>query len=121
MRKIHSREHYSFVAEYLKHLTTLSTGSIVILVTFLEKVFAQPRWKALIIASLLCFMFSVIGSVVAYSMLLLPSTSIDDSKFEAASSESVANIWAVGILITWMGFLLGVICLTIFAIRNFIQ
>ena len=33
-------------SDYLKHLTTLSTGSILLIATFLEKLFSQPRWKA---------------------------------------------------------------------------
>ena len=30
--------------EYWKHLSTLSTGSIILLAAFLEKLFIQPRW-----------------------------------------------------------------------------
>jgi len=29
----------------MKHLTTLSTGSVLLLVTFLEKLFSSPRWR----------------------------------------------------------------------------
>ena len=32
----------------LKHLTTLCTGSIIILVAFLEKIFLNAEWKFLV-------------------------------------------------------------------------
>lgn len=47
----------------MKHLTTLNTGSILLLVTFLEKLFGNPRWKALIAVSLISFVASIVCSV----------------------------------------------------------
>jgi O-antigen/teichoic acid export membrane protein len=49
--------------ESMKHLTTLSTGSILLLVTFLEKLFSNPRWKALIAVTLVSFVVSIVCSV----------------------------------------------------------
>lgn len=36
----------------MKHLTTLNTGSVLLLVTFLEKLFSSPRWRVLVAVSL---------------------------------------------------------------------
>lgn len=47
----------------MKHLTTLNTGSILLLVTFLEKLFSNPQWKTLIAVSLICFVISIVCSV----------------------------------------------------------
>ncbi len=42
----------SFQVDYLKLLTTLSTGAILIIVAFLDKVFKSPQWVVLIAVSL---------------------------------------------------------------------
>jgi hypothetical protein len=47
-----------------KHLTTLCTGSILILVALLEKLLQNPRWKLLIVVSFGGFILSIIYSVV---------------------------------------------------------
>jgi hypothetical protein len=44
-------ERYKSIAEYLRHITALSTGSIVLISTFLEKLFPQPQWKCLEVIS----------------------------------------------------------------------
>lgn len=50
----------------IKHLTTLSTGSIVLLVAFLEKIFREEQhWRILIGAALICFILSIVGCVSA--------------------------------------------------------
>ncbi len=51
--------------DYFKHLTTLSTGSILVLVAFLEKVFSCPRGEVWALASIGCFALCVIGSLLA--------------------------------------------------------
>ena len=57
-------EHTKLFNDYIKHLNTLSTGSILLLVTFLEKIFTNPHYKWLVIVSLICFLLSVIGGVI---------------------------------------------------------
>ena len=52
--------------DYAKHLTTLSTGSIVLLTVFAEKVFPTPIWTALMAVS-------IMGSVLT---ILVESSSI---------------------------------------------
>lgn len=51
--------------DYFKHLTTLCTGLILILVAFLEKVFTEPQVIALAIISIVCFLVCVVGSLMA--------------------------------------------------------
>jgi hypothetical protein len=45
-----------------KHLTTLSTGAILINVALLEKLFTTPKWKILVGAAFLSFLISVVLS-----------------------------------------------------------
>jgi hypothetical protein len=108
----HLEFHKAFY-DYLKHLSTISTGSIVLLAAFLEKIFAQPRWKPLIGISVAGFLITVIASVIAYSLMVLnfPRPGIRNQKWEGD-----IVFWAV--LLTWLGFISGVTSLAIFIIRN---
>lgn len=51
--------------DYFKHLSTLSTGSILILVAFFEKVFSVPIGEAWIVVSVICFVLCIAGSLLA--------------------------------------------------------
>ncbi|HET6889661.1 MAG TPA: hypothetical protein VFH31_01050, partial [Pyrinomonadaceae bacterium] len=65
-------EQIKLLADYLKHTATLSTGSLVLLTIFLEKLFSKPRWKILVAFALGGFTLSLMGSVVAFQGLLQP-------------------------------------------------
>ena len=97
--------------EYLRHLTTLATGSIVLEIAFLDKAFPHPKWKAIAALSLIAFTSSVVGSVILYTMGLRHS--IGEWTGDVAQS---VGCWTL--FITWGGFLLGIISLTVFALRN---
>ena len=107
-------EYNSLQAEYIRHLSTLSTGSILLITIFLEKVFPRPRWKAFIAIALLGFLASVIGSIVTYSVLVAFP---EDEPPELVSKTAT---WGLGVM--WVGFLCGVLALAIFALKNlFVQ
>jgi len=98
--------------DYLKHLTTLSTGSILLEVAFLEKVFSHPKWKACAVISLLSFMISVMASIVVYWHSLMMT-------FSALGKTDIRRILLlVGLIFTFSGFVLGIVSLTVFAIAN---
>lgn len=101
--------------DYIKHLNTLSTGSILLLVTFLEKIFVNPSGKWLVIVSLICFLLSVIGGVALKTILTLLAYFGGD---EDNVSETVDNIRGIAIFLLWIGFLFGLISLAIFGIVN---
>ncbi|MEK6280133.1 MAG: hypothetical protein AABN95_07235 [Acidobacteriota bacterium] len=103
-------EHFTFVFDYLKHLTTLSTGAIVLQVAFLEKAFQHPRWKAFITISLLSFAASIIGSTVAHTLTL--------GSWSEGWDRGTLGINTVAVLATWVGFLVGILAFTVFAIKN---
>jgi hypothetical protein len=111
----HNVEFYKAYIEYLKHLTTLSTGSIILIATFLEKLFAQPIWKFAVFISLSGFMLSVLSSVIAYTLIVyfeFPGSPIEKSP------GWVVNLGGTGVLFTWIGFLIGILSLATFALRN---
>jgi len=100
--------------EYLKHLTTLSTGSIILITTFLERLFSKPLWKAAVIIALVGFMLSVLSSVVAYTVAVF----FDATKREPPSW--IGFLGGYGIVFTWLGFLVGILSLAVFSVRNFL-
>ena|SRR6266853_5873616 len=106
------REGFRLYHDTFKHLTTLSTGSILILVTFLDKLVKSPHWHALVPVSVLGFLFSVVTSVpvlFAYAGL----------SFQDPEVTRVAEKWGgPAVLAAVSGFLIGVAALAAFAIRN---
>ena|SRR5215210_487575 len=95
--------------DYLKHLATLSTGSILVMVTFLEKLFQKPEWKLLVSVSLVGFMLSVVMCILVQSADIL-----DIERKE----EWALNAIAYGLVLAWVGFLIGVLSLGVFALKN---
>jgi len=65
--------------DYFKHLTTLSTGVILIIVAFIEKVFTKPQMIPVAMISIFCFLVCVVGSLLALPLagnIVLYSTGI---------------------------------------------
>jgi hypothetical protein len=97
--------------DVFKHLTTLSTGSILILATFLESLFADPQWRVLIVVSLLSFVVSIVAAVL---MMFFQAGAVLQLREAANRAEHTS------FLITTGSFLLGIISFVVFAIRNFL-
>jgi hypothetical protein len=95
--------------DYLKHLTTLSTGSLVLIVGFVEKV-AQPKGKWIVGIALVSFLLCIIGSVVAMTANLETMHREEDVAFHRTG--------AIALLLAWFSFLTAVICLAVFGLKN---
>lgn len=101
--------------DYCKHMTTLSTGSIILLATFMEKLFANPCWKPLVVVSFIGFLLSVVSSVTQHTMYVLNGDAFARNVTDWRLT--VATIAMIGI---WIGFFVGVLSLGVFGIRNLI-
>jgi len=94
-----------------KHLATLSTGSILLLVTFLEKVFSQPEWKSLVVFAFIGFSLSIAGTLLMQVASLFHITTTEP--------ESIPTKFGIlAILLGFGGFSLGLLSLVAFAIKN---
>ena len=101
---------------YFKHLTTLSTGSIILIATFLEKLFKLPEWKGAVILSLVAFLICIFASTLAYTtMLFLEHPFVKKENLERAW---VKYIGGSGILFSWLVFFVGILSFTLFTIKN---
>lgn len=99
--------------DFFKHMTTLSTGSLLLLATLLEKFFKAPSWSALIGLTFVGFIGSLVCSLV---MMVLVSHYIATSGESEGAVDTVSNFGSIGAA----GFFMcGVASLVIFSLRNF--
>jgi flagellar biosynthesis protein FlhB len=94
-----------------KHLTTLNAGSILLITTFLEKLFVSPKWKGLVGVALGMFVISIIlcfrlMNTAAHFVMLM-----DIPPAEGRSTSLIAAICA-------FCFVWGLIFMAIFAMKN---
>ncbi len=75
-----NEESFKLGYDLFKHITTLSTGTLLILITFLEKLFQNPSWKFLVSVSFVSFIITIIFSIVI--MFFLTQEIADFGKLE---------------------------------------
>lgn len=104
--------------EAMKHLTTLSAGSIVLMVTFLERLFNTNReWIGLVGLALVCFVASIVCAVSSMTKqpivmtLLVVAKKMDDVEPQALRQHKIERI-------AFVTFLIGIISLVLFALKN---
>ena len=107
-----NQEGEKLVYDSMKHLTTLNTGSILLLVTFLEKLFSNPRWKALVAVSLISFVASIVCSV---SSMLQSANHVKHSGKFPRLETGVKTTFYYSALLT---FVVGLAVLVAFALKN---
>jgi hypothetical protein len=96
--------------EYLKFLITISTGSIVVLTSFLERLESQPELGYLIGIALSAFMLSIVAALIQYTMLLYTLGTV------ASITENIFG--GLIIAVVWGSFLIAIVSLTIFGLVN---
>jgi hypothetical protein len=100
-------------ADSFKHLTTIATGIIVIVATLLEKLFQHPAWKGLITVSFASLFVAILASLIAANYYI--GYMLNPSKYLRDSTKWVTVAFTG---LAWGSFLLGVLTLTVFAMRN---
>ena len=107
-------EIYRLEFEYLKHLTTICTGSILLVIAFLEKLFSKPEWKCAVAIALVCFLGSIILSSVAQALII---EKVSERK-SISHRKSIQN-WTIALLIfALISYVAGIICLAAFGLKN---
>lgn len=107
------QEGQKLLYDSVKHLTTLSTGSILILIALLEKVFIAPKWPYLIAVSFLCLTLSMLGSVITM-IILSNSIFYFREDLELGSKEG-----ALVFYLSLGAFIIGIVSIVFFAWKNF--
>ena len=96
--------------ELFKHMTTLSTGTIVVMGTFLENVFQNPEWMFLVVITFVGFIASLIFSLGAMIFFAI------HVREPLAENEKTTATYLV--ILSMSGFLVGMMSLTTFAVKN---
>ncbi len=104
-------ESWKLQYDIYKHLTTLSTGSILLLITFLEKLFAKPTWKWLVLIALCCLFASILISFIVMNLMASQVREMEvDQRFVKRN--------LTVIILALSTFSLGIFSLIIFAVKN---
>lgn len=118
--------------DYFKHLTTLSTGTILIIIAFLEKIFTDPRGTVFALISIIAFVFCLVASLWTLPRLGNVIMEIIRVKFNLTKGENEAlpafkklnksyRRTKIFYWITCASFLIGIIAFLVFAGINFID
>lgn len=107
-------EIYKIEFDYLKHLTTVSTGTIVLIVAFLEKLFKQPKCKLAVAVSLVCFMITIIICAIAQASIIEKASEKENLEWR----DKVQNLTVILFLSALFSFVVGMISLVIFGLKN---
>lgn len=99
--------------DYLKHLSTLATGSILLLSLFLEKFFKQPTLAWCVTLSVSALFVSLLASTVVYTVAVL-----NYPRPGRRMSSRELDVIAGGTLVTWVGFLVGIGAIAVFFVAN---
>ena len=105
-------ESHKLLHDYLKHLATLSTGSILLIVSFIDEVFVAPEWACLVGWTIGCFTVCVCASVAAQAGNI---DAVSNDKRESRSSSGLAGL---GLIASWLFFSAGIVLLFVFALKN---
>jgi len=58
------------IYDYFKHMTTLNTGSLLIIIALLEGVFKEPEGIFAVVISICCFTISLVGALITLGMFI---------------------------------------------------
>jgi hypothetical protein len=106
---IEPSEHLKHSFEYLRHITTLSAGAIVLQIGFVEKLFPYPKWRALVAISIISFTASILSSVLTQWKLL---------SFLGYKSTQGSTAAGCFVILMWLGFIVGIVSAVTFALIN---
>jgi hypothetical protein len=107
------QEGQKLLYDSVKHLTTLSTGSILILIALLEKFFKTPEWPYLIAVGFLSLTLSTLGSVI--TMIILSNSVFYFREDVELGSKKGALVFYFSL----GAFILGIGSIVFFALKNF--
>jgi hypothetical protein len=107
------QEGQKLLYDSLKHLTTLSTGSVILLATLLEKFFKTPRYSDLVSFA---FGLLVLSSMSAFATMLALSDSIFHFKEATETGSRTGKLW---FRLSLLSFGTGISLFVLFALLNF--
>lgn len=123
---VESPDLFRNVFDFLKHMTTLSTGSIVLVTALVNGLLPNhPTSKVLVAVALVGFVISITASMIAFhsGLLMYPGRFQDprndtEQHHRDKKVSPLLNVAGLAILAAWLGFLVGIISIAAFALLN---
>lgn len=106
---------YKLLFDHLKHVGTLATGSILLLVTMLDKMFPAPVQQWLVPVSLGALLLSLVASLIAAAVYLLTYPQHADLPDPPASVQLGALL---SLFTLWASFVVGIGSIAVFFLIN---
>ncbi len=103
-------EHYNGTTGFLKHFTTLSTGSILLIMSFSNKLLLPSSHSWIVIISILGFVLSILSSTFVHILTIFYASPVN---YNTNTSDRFEMTAAVSLIISWASFLVGIIFLSI--------
>lgn len=101
------------VFEYLKYLLSISSGSLVITSAFISKKFDDPCLPHFLSSALICFLASILFSMVCYSLRIYNFPGIVKKEKQIG-----ASLFGILIILTWVALFSGLLLTSVFIIKN---
>jgi|WetSurMetagenome_2_1015567.scaffolds.fasta_scaffold818177_1 hypothetical protein len=101
----------------IKHLTTISTGSILLIIGFLEKLFPKPEWKFLVGIALLTFALTILANLALCRLISFNFEYLFERNLVEFGKKNAIKFMAYTILGP-LFFYIGIISLITFAFKN---
>lgn len=108
-------EQYKALFDHVKHIATLSTGTILILFTLLQNFIKQPVARDLVKASVVSLLLSIVAGAILFGILALRFPRRGADPLTKTEGDVVATV----MLVAWAGFVVGIVCLGVFFWMNF--
>lgn len=103
-------EQHRAMHDMVKHMSTLSSGSLVLVITLMDKVFQKPVAGAWLICAVVCLFLSLVASAFGYFMLVVSYPRVGGARMDKASRNGMA---------TWLGILLATFVVGMFLLATF--
>jgi hypothetical protein len=102
-------EQVKLIHDHTKHLSTLSTGSLVLMITFYEKLGNPTQWRFLLAIALIGFVLTI-----------LAATTAQVGTIDFADPEHKKRDVATGIsfMVSWLSFCIAIVALCVFGVKN---
>jgi hypothetical protein len=115
-------ETFKAYCDYAKHLATLATGSVLVIVTFLTRTNSPPKLRGFAIIALIAFVSTLMSTARAYSLLIQVRSGIYKARQAKVYKILGGTLGFIEFLsklgFAWAMFVVGIIALTVFAIGN---
>jgi len=102
------------VFDYVKHITTLDTGSIVLLTVLIEKFFKTPKWQFLVPVIFLGFILSIV--MLAFTAFGLIRSIRTPQHITIGLVRFTTWTFITGII----GFITAMVSLAVLAVKNWL-